>query len=436
MGARVPICAPPAESASKLFVMTWRPHDARVNLQTWPPREAHGVHERPPAARADARGSPDNSTLMRKVSGQAVPAHRPYLPPPRAFRWQYQRGQRSLLQNLGVADATAAGDEASAAPDDDDDDDDDDDADVPPELEDVLDQLLNGLRDRDTVVRWSAAKGIGRVTGRLPRPWQMTSSARCWISFSPSEGDGAWHGACLALAEARAAACCCHRAFPQAVPCVIKAIHYDVRRGSNRRDYPPPIPQPEPLLRATIYLWSYTRSRAYLTLGRRTAQRGIACARCGVLRLLGFARAYSPNVMCPFVDDLSEGMLLTALFDREVNCRRAAAAAFQENVGRQGHENFAHGIDILTAADFFTLGNRVNAYVEISCFVARFDKYRLRGIDHLSLGHAFPLGRRDSRVERARAPRADQARSHAHARIGAPEPAAFHDLRRPAQAPR
>lgn len=30
---------------------------------------------------------------------------------------------------------------------------------VPSELEDVLEMLLSALRDRDTVVRWSAAKG-------------------------------------------------------------------------------------------------------------------------------------------------------------------------------------------------------------------------------------------------------------------------------------
>ena len=43
------------------------------------------------------------------------------------------------------------------------------DVEVPEELEDVIEQLLTGLRDRDTVIRWSAAKGCGRITDRLPR---------------------------------------------------------------------------------------------------------------------------------------------------------------------------------------------------------------------------------------------------------------------------
>ena len=48
------------------------------------------------------------------------------------------------------------------------------------------------------------------------------------------------------------------------------------------------------------------------------------------------ARAYSPDVLKPFVGGISESVILAFLYDREVNCRRAASAAFQELVGRQG----------------------------------------------------------------------------------------------------
>ena len=40
---------------------------------------------------------------------------------------------------------------------------------MPESMEEVIEELLVGLKDKDTVVRWSAAKGIGRVTGRLPQ---------------------------------------------------------------------------------------------------------------------------------------------------------------------------------------------------------------------------------------------------------------------------
>lgn len=65
----------------------------------------------------------------------------------------------------------------------------------------------------------------------------------------------------------------------------------------------------------------------------------------------------------------------------QINCRRAASAAFQENVGRQG--TFPHGIEILTTADFFSVSVRSNAYLNISVFVAQFEEYTQALIDHL-----------------------------------------------------
>ena len=37
------------------------------------------------------------------------------------------------------------------------------------EAEEAVGLLLTGLQDKDTVVRWSAAKGMGRLCGCLPQ---------------------------------------------------------------------------------------------------------------------------------------------------------------------------------------------------------------------------------------------------------------------------
>jgi hypothetical protein len=46
-------------------------------------------------------------------------------------------------------------------------------------------------------------------------------------------------------------------------------------------------------------------------------------------------------------------------------------------------QNFKHGISILTAADYFSLGNRNDAYRSIARHVAQFDEYRQAMINHL-----------------------------------------------------
>ena len=101
-----------------------------------------------------------------------------------------------------------------------------------------------------------------------------------------------------------------------------------------------------------------------------------------------FARAYEPLVLQPHVDKIANGLLIAACFDREVNCRRAASAAFQENVGRQG--TFPHGIDILTVADYHAVGSRSNSYLDISVFIAGYKEYSRALIEHLvekKVGH-------------------------------------------------
>ncbi|RXM29162.1 Tubulin-specific chaperone D [Acipenser ruthenus] len=112
---------------------------------------------------------------------------------------------------------------------------------------------------------------------------------------------------------------------------------------------------------------TYDEKRGACSVGSNV--RDAACYVCWA-----FARAYDPLELQPFVTPIACALVIAAVFDRDVNCRRAASAAFQENVGRQAafQENvgrqgtFPHGIDILTTADYFTVGNRTNCFLNIS----------------------------------------------------------------------
>ncbi|PWA61400.1 ARM repeat superfamily protein [Artemisia annua] len=226
----------------------------------------------------------------------------------------------------------------------------DEEMDVPDIIEEIIELLLTGLKDTDTVVRWSAAKGIGRITSRLTYTLAEEVLLSVLELFSPGEGDGSWHGGCLALAELARRGLLLPISLPKVVPVVIKALHYDVRRGPHS-------------------IGSHIRDAA-----------AYVC--------WAFGRAYNQTDMKGILDQLAPHLLIIACYDREVNCRRAAAAAFQENVGRQG--NYPHGIDIVNTADYFALSSRVNSYLHVAVTIAQYDGYLHSFMDELlsnKIGH-------------------------------------------------
>ncbi|CAG9762163.1 unnamed protein product [Ceutorhynchus assimilis] len=259
--------------------------------------------------------------------------------PPRIAAWRYQRGNRSLLANLSAAgdlsQSNLPSNNLAEQPEEE--------LDVPEEVEEVIDQLIQGLRCVDNVVRWSAAKGVGRVTSRLPKDLADEVVGSVLELLGPRENDAAWHGGCIALAELGRRGLLLPARLPQVVPLVLKALVYDEPRG-------------------------------YASVGSHI--RDAACYVCWA-----FARAYEPSDLAPYVQDIASTLLIVTCFDREINCRRAASAAFQENVGRQG--TFPHGIDILTTADFFAVSVQNNAYLNISVYIAQFKEYTIPLIDHL-----------------------------------------------------
>ncbi|XP_030470997.1 tubulin-folding cofactor D [Syzygium oleosum] len=250
--------------------------------------------------------------------------------------WRYMSRTRSLGENVSSAsqkldqpdaDCATSGVNSQCMQDDE--------VDVPEIIEEILEVLLSRLRDTDTVVRWSAAKGIGRITSRLTSILAEEVLASVLELFSPGEGDGSWHGGCLALAELARRGLLLPNSLSKVVPVVVKALHYDIRRGPHS-------------------VGSHVRDAA-----------AYVC--------WAFGRAYYHADMRNILDQLAPHLLTVACYDREVNCRRASAAAFQENVGRQG--SYPHGIDIVNAADYFSLSSRVNSYLHVAVCIAQYEGY-------------------------------------------------------------
>ncbi|KRX05461.1 Armadillo-type fold [Pseudocohnilembus persalinus] len=284
---------------------------------------------------------------------------------PRVVAWRYQRGQKNLLENMkqvGVESKLKSNvqsgfnlslqqqdgkmqEEKNEAQKMQELDEQDYFEDVDEEsLENIIDFLIENLRDKDTVVRWSAAKGLGRITSRLNNQMADDVVQATLELFSPNETENTWHGGCLTIGELSRRGLLLPRRLPDVFPIIDRALHFDVNQGNH-----------------------------HVGANVRDAACYISWA---------FARAYEPEVLKPYVQELSQNLLISCIYDREVNCRRAASASFQEHVGRQG--TFKHGIEILTEADYFTLGLRNNAYLNVGVYVSWYQEYFSPFVEHLA----------------------------------------------------
>ncbi|KAJ3037081.1 hypothetical protein HDV00_002086 [Rhizophlyctis rosea] len=297
-----------------------------------------------------------NNMLLRKLLGKLSQRIGLCYMKPKTAAWRYQRGNRSLVTNLAQASGTSTS--QAAVNERTDMEEDEEEEDVPEDVEEVVGILLNGLRDKDTIVRWSAAKGVGRIANRLPRDFaqEVVASVLSLLEEDTFENpdigevdfsqvsDSTWHGACLALAELARRGLLLPERLEEVVPWIIRALKFDQRRGAH-------------------------------SVGVHV--RDAACYVCW-----SFARAYAPEVVKPFVADLARTLAVISVADREINVRRAASAAFQENVGRQGV--FPHGIDIVTLADYFAVGNRSTSYLDVAVEISKFGEYRHPVFHHVA----------------------------------------------------
>ena len=255
---------------------------------------------------------------------------------PRVVSWRYDRGRRDVYRRISITD-----DQPPAAktrgPDD---------GDATFEVPKLSTTSSKYLSKGYAIVkpsRWTSAKALGRISLRSPRDFADEIVGAVLVLLSVIKHDSTWHGGCLALAELARRGLLLPNRLPEAVPRCMEALTYDVRRGAHS-------------------IGAHVRDAA-----------AYVC--------WAFARAYAPDVFEPFVCQLAPALLTVSCFDREVNCRRAAAAAFQESVGRIG--TFPHGIEIVNKADYFSLGSRSRAVLEVSRFICQFEEYRRPMIEYV-----------------------------------------------------
>ena len=226
---------------------------------------------------------------------------------------------------------------------------------IPEEIETIVSILLENLTGNDTVVRWSAAKGIGRICSRLPSDFvnQIVEEIVNLISEdSLSTGsvievsicsDKTWHGGVLAFSELARRCLLQAENLKLVIPWMNRALSFEIDKGtyslgSNVRDS------------ACYFFWS-------------------------------LARAYGSAELEQYANPIACSLVATALLDREVGVRRAASAAFQENAGR--HNIYPNRLEIIALADYFAVGSRVGCYTEIVVEVCKFDSYRHELLENL-----------------------------------------------------
>jgi len=118
-----------------------------------------------------------SNALARKLAVKLTQRLGLVLLPPQLAGWRYIRAAADLGMNLGekaeaaAAAAAAAAELPTGAGSDNaaDKAQEEQQLEIAAEIEEILGVLLASCADRDTVVRWSAAKGVGRLAGCLPQ---------------------------------------------------------------------------------------------------------------------------------------------------------------------------------------------------------------------------------------------------------------------------
>ncbi|KAI7283739.1 hypothetical protein KC345_g2748 [Hortaea werneckii] len=226
-------------------------------------------------------------------------------------------------------------------------------------LEDVIDYLLRSLADRDTPVRYAAAKALSLIVLELETEMGHEVIQAVLDSFwedVPHDGSGIpdfrtanalkWHGLTLALAHSLFKRTASPEQLPDIINALAAALQFEQRTatgssiGTNVRDA------------ANFGIWSM--SRRYTT---------DELLRVNTITLC-FADAANGR-QDSVIQVLAVQLILSACLDPAGNIRRGSSAALQELIGR--HPNQVHeGISLVQVVEYQAVGLRRRAMVDVA----------------------------------------------------------------------
>ncbi|KAK3066471.1 hypothetical protein LTR53_017174, partial [Teratosphaeriaceae sp. CCFEE 6253] len=221
-------------------------------------------------------------------------------------------------------------------------------------LEDVIDYILRSLGDRDTPVRYAAAKALSLIVQELDpamgheviqavidtfkEDLPRNSTVLDFRNADPLK----WHGLTLALAHVLFKRTASPEQLPDIINGLVAALQFEQRTstgsslGTNVRDA------------ANFGIWSFSR--------RYTTEELLAVRTADILCASGQISA---------IQTVAVQLILSACLDPAGNIRRGSSAALQELIGRHPNQ-VADGIDLVQIVEYQAVGLRRRAMVDVS----------------------------------------------------------------------
>ncbi|KXT12555.1 hypothetical protein AC579_7491 [Pseudocercospora musae] len=224
-------------------------------------------------------------------------------------------------------------------------------------LENVIDYLLRSLAEKDTPVRYAAAKAISLIVLELDaemgheviqavldsykEDMPRTTSIVDFSTADPLR----WHGLTLALGHSLFKRSASPEQLPDIFDALISALQFQQRTatgtllGTNVRDA------------ANFGIWSLARRYATAELLR--------------VRVQGLHKSNQVGTGTSIIQVLATQLVLSACLDPAGNIRRGSSAALQELVGRHP-DQVSHGISLVQRVDYQAVSLRRRAMKDVA----------------------------------------------------------------------